>query len=109
MNPFATKESSKTTNKDDDEKSLQGILKKLRPFQREAYDFATLGKISNRQWSSSDNKDNPPTKNEFYYDTELLGKGRILLAGKLQFGIMLRTIFTVKNSPNHACYCIIIL
>lgn len=85
---------------------LQNILKKLRPFQLEAFDFATKGITYNRQWGEgeastnvSDGSDestnnarikskarSTTTQNKsfkFDYDPALLGKGRILLADEM--------------------------
>ena len=68
---------------------LQNILQKLRPFQREAVDFATKGTMYNRQWDD-DTVDTCYTTqqkyeslNSFSYDQTLLGKGRILLADEM--------------------------
>jgi hypothetical protein len=56
-------------------KMRDDLLLKLRPFQREAYEFATQGKITPRQCN-----DGKP--DDLQYDSALLGKGRILLAGE---------------------------
>ena len=53
---------------------LQCILEKLRPFQREAFDFATTGMSYRRQWQN----DKRPK-----LDPNLVGKGRILLADEM--------------------------
>ncbi|CAB9499376.1 annealing helicase and endonuclease ZRANB3 [Seminavis robusta] len=71
----------RTASSDNNKKTListelQGLLSKLRPFQREAYEFATLGKVSSRLQPSSD----------FRHDPDLLGKGRILLADEMGLG-----------------------
>ena len=58
---------------------LSCILKKLRPFQREAFDFATKGTTYSRQWAD-ESKDNK------LLDTSLLGKGRILLCDEMGLG-----------------------
>ena len=55
---------------------LQELLSKLRPFQREAYEFATQGIVSTRL-GSSDN---------FRYDPDLLGKGRIGIFDEMGLG-----------------------
>ena len=81
---------------------LPNLLKRLRPFQREAYDFATKGTVFTRQFSKSiDQKGTMKnnykkktttikndTKNDLpiSYQTELLGKGRILLADEMGLG-----------------------
>jgi len=65
---------------EEQEESLQRILKKLRPFQREAYDFATNGKIYTRQCNA---KDSDHKTSSFEYDPSLLGKGRILLCDEM--------------------------
>jgi hypothetical protein len=48
---------------------LECILEKLRPFQREAFDFATTGKSYRRQWQNDERPN---------LDPNLVGKGRIL-------------------------------
>ena len=57
---------------------LSNLLSKLRPFQREAYEFATQGKVSPRLRQS--------VGASFRYDPDLLGKGRILLADEMGLG-----------------------
>jgi hypothetical protein len=57
---------------------VSNLLSKLRPFQREAYEFATQGKISPRMRQSSDAS--------LHYDPELMGTGRILLADEMGLG-----------------------
>jgi SWI/SNF-related matrix-associated actin-dependent regulator 1 of chromatin subfamily A len=74
---------SKNNNNNNMSRDLECILSKLRPFQREAFDFATAGKTSNRQW----NDDTPhKQKNAVQLDPNLLGKGRILLADEMGLG-----------------------
>lgn len=64
----------------EEEQSLfDGILSKLRPFQREAVDFATKGTKYERQFRSKLTKDTP-------LESELIGKGRILLADEMGTG-----------------------
>lgn len=58
---------------------LDGILEKLRPFQREAFEFATKGKAFQRQWADS-------SSDTFEYDPNLLGQGKILLADEMGLG-----------------------
>jgi hypothetical protein len=68
-------DSTDDDNNIENNKMRDDLLLKLRPFQREAYDFATQGKITPRQWNDS-------KQDDFHYDPALLGKGRILLAGE---------------------------
>jgi SNF2 family DNA or RNA helicase len=85
---------------------LQQLLKQLRPFQREAYDFATRGIVSDRQFnktstevgsssSSSNNNNNNSNKPEnksrssSTSSSEVLlpkNEGRILLADEMGLG-----------------------
>jgi hypothetical protein len=65
------------------------ILPKLRPFQREAFDFATKGTLYARQLA------NHPTEQRnnnavLSFDRSLLGKGRILLADEMGLGYVAR-------------------
>jgi hypothetical protein len=88
-NPYVTK------NQDFDHSSqgedqplseeLKTLLPKLRPFQKEAFLFATQGTVSKRlrQTSSSNSKGDDP---EFTCDPSLLGKGRILLGDEMGLG-----------------------
>lgn len=64
---------------------LSSLLKRLRPFQREAYDFCTKGIISSRQFHTPANKRNEK-KEPLVYRPEYLGKGRILLADEMGLG-----------------------
>ena len=57
---------------------LEPLLEKLRPFQREAYDFCVTGKASSRQYA-----DSSASAPEGEYDPQYLGKGRILLADEM--------------------------
>ena len=66
---------NKHENNDDDDEALSFILKKLRPFQREAYDFCCKGIVSERLASGN-----------FEYDAQYLGQGRILLADEMGLG-----------------------
>jgi SNF2 family DNA or RNA helicase len=70
--PFAARDSS----------ALERILEKLRPFQREAFEFATKGTTYSRQWASDDAR-KPQTEP---LDQNLIGKGRILLADEMGLG-----------------------
>jgi SWI/SNF-related matrix-associated actin-dependent regulator 1 of chromatin subfamily A len=66
---------------------LSRLLGQLRPFQREAYEFATQGTISTRQSSSDNDNDNDKKDNSSHNpDLNLLGKGRILLADEMGLG-----------------------
>lgn len=89
-----------------DNPHLEPLLQKLRPFQREAYDFATKGSVYSRQWardvgaSSSARKGNKRKReakdqpindsdnddDNFEFDDQYLGKGRILLADEMGLG-----------------------
>lgn len=64
---------------------LSHLLKQLRPFQREAYDFCTKGIIARRQVAAADNE-NKSCNDPIVYDNDLLGKGRILLADEMGLG-----------------------
>lgn len=72
---------------------LQCILKKLRPFQREAFDFATRGASFRRQWSASEQNDNKKPK----LDPHLIGKGRILLADEMGLGKTVTSLAIMTN------------
>ena len=65
-----------------DSSALDHVLEKLRPFQRETFDFATKGTTYSRQWASDDAQ-KPQTKP---LDQDLIGKGRILLADEMGLG-----------------------
>jgi hypothetical protein len=69
-------------------KAREDIMSMLRPFQREAVDFATQGKLHQRQFSNNDdsNKSAVTKDNNISYDPNLLGKGRILLADEMGLG-----------------------
>ena len=56
---------------------LTQLLSKLRPFQKEAFDFAIKGKVSQRMKEQTPN---------FDYDPDLLGKGRILIGDEMGLG-----------------------
>ena len=60
---------------------LEQVLPKLRPFQREAFEFATRGEKYERQFSSEE----AAASVDFgdVTDPSLLGKGRILLADEM--------------------------
>lgn len=62
---------------------LKQLLPKLRPFQREAYEFATQGKVSPRLSGPQQKGQN---EGRFDYDPERLGKGRILLCDEMGLG-----------------------
>ena len=92
MSSFANDNSRKT-------EALSQLLTKLRPFQREAYDFATQGIVNSRQYNTTttttaatiDDKGKKSTGpssslSSIYYDEELHGKGRILLADEMGLG-----------------------
>lgn len=66
---------SATATSNENNKMRDDLLLKLRPFQLEAYEFATQGKITPRQF-------NDGKRDDLQYDPALLGKGRILLAGE---------------------------
>jgi hypothetical protein len=70
------------------QKAREDIMSMLRPFQREAVDFATQGKLYQRQFSNNDdsNKSADTKENNISYDPNLLGKGRILLADEMGLG-----------------------
>jgi hypothetical protein len=68
-------------NNNNNNKMRDDLLLKLRPFQREAYEFATQGKTTPRQWNDETKQD------DFQYDPALLGKGRILLAGEQELNV----------------------
>jgi SWI/SNF-related matrix-associated actin-dependent regulator of chromatin subfamily A-like protein 1 len=62
---------------------FEQIYPKLRPFQVEALEFATTGKLYHRQWSEAASGKNDATS---FFDPSLLGKGRILLADEMGLG-----------------------
>ena len=91
LNP--KRKASSRTNNDEDNPHLGPLLEKLRPFQREAYDFATQGTTYNRQWAdkckdedSSPKEEKVDDKTSFQHDPQYLGKGRILLADEMGLG-----------------------
>ena len=61
------------------------ILPKLRPFQREAFEFAVNGKLYDRQLIENDHG-RGRGKGKVTMDPSLLGKGRILLADEMGLG-----------------------
>jgi SNF2 family DNA or RNA helicase len=65
---------------------LERLLKMLRPFQREAYEFATKGIVSTRQFSSGANNKQRKTNFPVIYDPKLMGNGRLLLADEMGLG-----------------------
>lgn len=73
------------------------VLPKLRPFQREALEFAVNGKRYDRQVSPSTAASNTKTPNA-QFDPSLLGKGRILLADEMGLGKSLTSLAIM------ACY-----
>ena len=60
MNTNNSKENDVENRNDDNNPHLLRLLKQLRPFQREAYDYATKGIVSSRQFHAPDIK----TKNK---------------------------------------------
>eukprot|EP00980_Cylindrotheca_fusiformis_P029622 scaffold23625_cov137-Cylindrotheca_fusiformis.AAC.7 len=68
-----------------DDPILSHLLKQLRPFQREAYDFCTKGITSKRQFSKTDGGDEIEN-DSIVFQPEFLGKGRILLADEMGLG-----------------------
>jgi SWI/SNF-related matrix-associated actin-dependent regulator 1 of chromatin subfamily A len=78
-----------TNNGNDRNSLLDDLLAKLRPFQREAFDFATQGKIHRRQSPHGTNataRSTTPSVSSVSPDPSLLGKGRILLADEMGLG-----------------------
>jgi SNF2 family DNA or RNA helicase len=70
-----------------DSSALEHILEKLRPFQREAFDFATKGTTYRRQWESDDVSRTGKHQTESVDEnSNLIGKGRILLADEMGLG-----------------------
>ena len=70
---------------------LQQVIPKLRPFQREALEFATQGKVYERQCAGDEPKDrqalsSSAIRTSTTLDQSLLGKGRILLADEMGLG-----------------------
>ena len=79
--------SSPSSSEHNDE--LHQLLKKLRPFQMEAYEFATQGVVSPRMKQQNQNQrqqESSSSSSPFEYDPDLLGKGRILLADEMGLG-----------------------
>jgi hypothetical protein len=72
---------------------LECILEKLRPFQREAFDFATTGKSYRRQWQNDDRPN---------LDPNLVGKGRILLADEM--GELRRLVYSKFRRKRYQMY-----
>lgn len=67
--------------------NLQCILGKLRPFQREAFDFAVHGKSYPRQFANDNENDKKRyDETSVAIDPTLIGKGRILLADEMGLG-----------------------
>lgn len=91
-NPYRKNRPSppKINNEGGQDLVLQQILKQLRPFQREAYDFCTQGILPKRNCTNFQDKENSrnhnPVKSMIQYNPELLGKGRILLADEMGLG-----------------------
>ena len=103
---------------DNDNPHLGPLLEKLRPFQREAFDFATRGIVSGRQWekvpvrptqrkngkhsgkgnkcTTGDDDDYDATKS-FKYDAQYLGKGKILLADEMGLGKTITSLAIMTN------------
>jgi SWI/SNF-related matrix-associated actin-dependent regulator 1 of chromatin subfamily A len=73
---------------------LSHLLKQLRPFQREAYDFCCEGIVPTRKCSNVishdgsniDRHDESKSSKKIVYQNDLLGKGRILLADEMGLG-----------------------
>ena len=98
MNGKAYRDKKKDEDDEYDDDMLQTLLTKLRPFQREAFEFATQGIIPKREctsWhkssssasSSSTKKKKESSNNDsFRFDRSVLGKGRILLADEMGLG-----------------------
>jgi SWI/SNF-related matrix-associated actin-dependent regulator 1 of chromatin subfamily A len=80
-----SKENADNNSHHSNDPILSHLLKQLRPFQREAYDFCTMGIVSNRQVSSADSENNSGST-PIVYQRDLLGKGRILLADEMGLG-----------------------
>ncbi|KAG7353456.1 helicase [Nitzschia inconspicua] len=72
----------------DKNSALERLLKQLRPFQREAYDFATKGIVNTRQDESSGSASDikRKTNSPVVYDPKLMGQGRLLLADEPGLG-----------------------
>lgn len=87
--PTKSSSSSSSSNIESDP-VLEHILKQLRPFQREAYDFSTRGILPKRRCSQDANESTPKAEAKpnvpNHNDPELLGKGRILLADEMGLG-----------------------
>lgn len=94
--------SGSNSNNNEDNELLAHVLKQLRPFQREAYDFAAKGLTYGRQCSTStdggdgggggygkkstSSSSSSKIARSTSYDRNLLGKGRILLADEMGLG-----------------------
>lgn len=70
---------------------LEQVKPKLRPFQREALEFATKGKRYGRQLSKESLKSSNKTA-EVVVDRSVLGTGRILLADEMGLGKSLTSL-----------------
>ena len=69
------------TSDNDSNPLFREVVPQLRPFQREAVEFATQGKLYARQWTHEN-----VSSNSHRIDAKLLGKGRILLADEMGCG-----------------------
>ena len=65
---------------------LTQLLSKLRPFQKEAFDFATQGIVSQRMMMMKDQNPQQQQPTNFHYDPDLLGKGRVLIGDEMGLG-----------------------
>jgi hypothetical protein len=74
-----------SNNKMDESPELTRLLKQLRPFQREAYDFATKGIVSTRQFSSTTML-NKTRRAPVVYDPKLKGNGRVFITDEMGLG-----------------------
>ena len=75
-----------TTSRDNPPTLESSILPKLRPFQREAFEFAVRGKIYDRQLNDDSAQNQQYGTAGASRDPSLLGKGRILLADEMGLG-----------------------
>ena len=80
-----------------DKPLLQEVLPKLRPFQREALEFATQGKIFARQWKNSGSTKSSDNKSQRTQKTPPPPRGRLLLADEMGLDKTIQTIALISH------------
>ena len=99
-NPYSTAKIVKRPSASSPSEEVKSLLPKLRPFQKEAYLFATQGKVSERlqQPSTSSSKNDDCS---FEYDPSLIGKGRLLLADEMGLGVSTNSIINFASQGEY--------